>query len=104
MNKLFLIKITYVKQIEDVEKIRPMHREYLKNAYKNKNILLSGPHKEYEGKLGGIIIGKFDDISKADDFAKNDPFYINKTAIYEIIEFEVPLYNEILNEYFNNEQ
>lgn len=104
MNKLFLIKITYIKQIEEIEKIRPMHREYLKSGYKNKKLLLSGPHKEYEGKFGGIIIGKFNDTNEANGFAKNDPFYINKAAIYEIIEFEVPLYDQILDQYFNNEK
>ena len=100
MNKLFLIKITYIKPIEIVEKIRPMHRDYLKEGYKNKLLLLSGPHKEYNNKLGGIIIGKFRDISKADSFAKNDPFYLNQVATYEILEFEVPLFDNVLDNYF----
>lgn len=104
MNKLFLIKITYIKSIKEVEEIRPKHREYLKTGYSNKKLLLSGPHKEYNGKLGGIIIGKFNDINEANNFAKNDPFYLNETAKYEILEFEVPLYDDILNQYFNNEK
>ncbi len=104
MNRLFLIKITYLKEMKEVEAIRPLHREYLKNGYKDKKLLLSGPHKEFEGQFGGIIIGKFNDISEANDFAKNDPFYLNKIAKYEILEFEVPLYDNVLDKYFNNER
>lgn len=103
MNKLFLIKITYIKPIEIVEKIRPMHRDYLKEGYKNKLLLLSGPHKEYNNKLGGIIIGKFKDMAQADNFAKNDPFYLNQTATYEIIEFEAVLFDNALEKLFCNE-
>lgn len=101
MNKLFLIKTTYIQSMDMVEKMRPLHREYLKNSYKNNKLLLSGPYKEHDNKLGGIIIGKFDDFIEADEFAKNDPFYIDKIAIYEILEFEVPLFNDILKNYFS---
>ena len=100
MNKLFLIKITYTKPIEIVEKIRPLHRDYLKEGYKNKLLLLSGPHKEYNNHLGGIIIARFSDIKEAQHFANNDPFFLNEVAKYEIIEFEAVLFDDILKDIF----
>ncbi|RAX54726.1 GTP cyclohydrolase [Helicobacter sp. 16-1353] len=100
MNNLFLVIVTYIKPLDEVEALRPKHREYLKEGYKNKNLLLSGPHKEHNGKFGGILIARFPSKENVEEFTKNDPFYLNNVATYDIIEFEAVLFDEILKNYF----
>lgn len=100
MNNLFLMICTYIKPISEIEKIRPLHREYLQEGCKNKKLFLSGPHKEHKGNLGGVLIGKFDCIEDANLFTKNDPYCLNNVAIYEVIEFEALIYDDILKAYF----
>lgn len=100
MNNLFLIIITYIKPLNEIEALRTQHREYLKKGYESKNLLLSGPHKEYNNKLGGIIIARFSSKQEAQAFIKNDPYNLNNVATYEIMEFEAVLFDEILKDYF----
>lgn len=100
MNNLFLIIITYTKSLDEIEALRPKHREYLKDGYKNKTLLLSGSYKEYNKKFGGILIARFKSKKEMDEFIKNDPYNQNNAAKYEIIEFEAVLFDEILRDYF----
>lgn len=89
---MILISITY---INDVDEYRTDHRSYLSCFYKRDLLIASGPRKD--GK-GGFIITNFKDQNLAQEFINNDPFFVNKVAEYEIIEFEAVLKNDsILN-------
>ncbi|QUY41893.1 YciI family protein [Acaryochloris marina] len=92
-----LILLTYIKPLEEVDRIVKRHFDYLRENYRTQTFLLSG--RKWP-RTGGVIlaVGKsFDDI---EEIARQDPFCIAGVAEYEIIEFELgswlPELNSIL--------
>ena len=81
--KYYIIHITYVVPQNEVDLVRPEHREYLKLFYDNGTLLFSGPRMP---PTGGILVAK----AENDDFIKemiaSDPFSSKGIATYEIIE------------------
>lgn len=82
---MFIIKVTYIKPLSEVDKFLAAHREYLKTGYSKNLLLASGPQNP---RIGGIILARGNDKNKVLDFIESDPFKINSVATYEIIEFE----------------
>ncbi|MBN1467843.1 MAG: YciI family protein [Fusobacteriaceae bacterium] len=81
---MFIINLTYIKPLEEVEKYLEPHVKYLKNQYASNNFIASGRKNP---RTGGIIISKLEDIKILEKILGEDPFKINKIADYEIIEF-----------------
>ncbi|CAM2864875.1 YciI family protein [Helicobacter burdigaliensis] len=96
MRNLFLILVNYTKPLEVIDEILPAHREFLKENYKEGKLLTSGPR---EPRVGGIILGKFKDKEEALKFTRQDPFYQNQAASYEIMEFNPVLHDESLKNF-----
>lgn len=79
---IFLIELTYVKGIEDVEQHLADHVQFLDKFYSSGNFLLSGRKVP---RTGGVIMAKFEneeDVYKAID---EDPFHKNDIATYKVI-------------------
>ncbi len=70
--------------MEELEKVLPAHREYLDNYYALGKFLFSGRKNP---RTGGIIICSADGKDNIERIIKEDPFYINEIAEYEIVEF-----------------
>ncbi|MDD6055883.1 MAG: YciI family protein [Helicobacter sp.] len=96
MKNLFVIRVTYTKPFEEIEKILPRHREFLQSGYKSGNLVASGPQNP---KVGGIIIGTFSTKDEAESFFKDDPYALESLATYEIIEFSPVLHCDALKEF-----
>ena len=96
MKNLFIIFVTYTKELVEIEKILTSHREYLKTGYVSGNLLASGPQNP---RKGGIIVGQFDNKEAAVNFTKQDPFYLQNAAKYELVEFEPVLHQDFLKEF-----
>ncbi len=67
-----------------VEENLAEHREFLNKYYLSSNFILSGPQVPRDG---GVILVKGMERSKLDDVIAEDPFYKNKVASYQVIEF-----------------
>ncbi len=96
MKNLFAILITYTKPMNEIEKILPSHRAFLKNGYDSGNLLASGPQNP---KVGGIAIGAFESREDALEFFKNDPYALNSVATHQVLEFTPVLHQEFLKEF-----
>lgn len=83
--KKFVIHVSYHVALSRIEELTPDHRAYLQRFYESGNLLFSGPRVP---RTGGVIVGKFDSIPDVEQFVRNDPFYKNQVAEYEIIEFD----------------
>lgn len=81
---MFIFNLTYVKPISDVEKMLPAHISYLEKNYSTKKFICSGRKVP---RTGGIILCNCDTKQEAEQIAEQDPFFKEKIAKYEIIEF-----------------
>ena len=81
---MFIAILTYKKPIEEVEKNLAEHIKFLDKYYENKKFLISGRRNP---RTGGIILVNSDSLEEVSQIIREDPFYVNNLADYEIIEF-----------------
>lgn len=88
---MFLIMLQYKKPIEVVDEYLVAHRTFLGECYEKDCFIASGPRNP---RIGGIMLSQLKDRQQLDDLLKQDPFYINGIADYEIIEFTPVKYHK----------
>ncbi|MDE6232210.1 MAG: YciI family protein [Lachnospiraceae bacterium] len=81
---MFIFNLTYVKPIMDVEKFLQAHICYLEEQYSAKKFICSGRKIP---RTGGIILCNCATKQEAEQIMEQDPFFKEKIAKYEIIEF-----------------
>lgn len=81
---MFIIKVSYKKGLEEVDKFLLEHRAFLDLGYQKNFLIASGPQNP---RVGGIILSQLTDRQKLEAFLAHDPFTLNDIASYEIIEF-----------------
>ncbi len=81
---MFIILLTYIKPLEEVDSYLEAHVEYLKEQYSKNNFIASGRRVPREG---GVILSKLDSKEQLEEVLSKDPFSIAGLAKYEIIEF-----------------
>lgn len=81
---MFIISLTYICDLKEVDKILSEHAEYLRIQYKKGNFIASGRKVP---RTGGIILSKLDNKDELEKVLNQDPFKINNLAKYEIQEF-----------------
>ena len=81
---MFIVSLTYKKDLSEVDKFIKPHIEFLKDKY-SKNIFLASGRKV--PRTGGIILAAAKNKNELMEELKDDPFYINEIADYDIIEF-----------------
>ncbi|WP_428025135.1 YciI family protein [Arcobacter sp.] len=81
---MFIVNLTYIKSLDEVDKYLEAHVKYLKEQYAKKNFIASGRKIPRDG---GVILSKLTSKEKLQEILAEDPFNIAKLANYEIIEF-----------------
>ncbi|KTD11989.1 YCII domain-containing protein [Legionella gratiana] len=81
---MFVIQLTYLVPLSEVDKYLQSHREFLDYYYKQGLLIASGPMKP---RTGGIIIAATNDRAYLESIFKNDPYYLAEIAEYQFIEF-----------------
>lgn len=81
---MFIFNLTYVKPISEVEKFLPAHIDYLEEHYNAKRFICSGRKNP---RTGGIILCNCATKQEAEKIMEKDPFFKEKIAQYEIVEF-----------------
>ncbi|MGE4421841.1 MAG: YciI family protein [Pseudodesulfovibrio sp.] len=81
---MFILRLTYVKPLSEIDRLIPPHREYLAKYYASGNFLFSG---RQEPRTGGVIIARAGSRAEVEALIKEDPFLIEGVAEYEIVEF-----------------
>ncbi|HCT29935.1 MAG TPA: GTP cyclohydrolase, partial [Bacteroidales bacterium] len=74
---MYIIKVTYIKPIEEIDKHLAVHRAFLDKFYASGNLICSGPQNP---RTGGMIVCSFPNVDEVWDFIHQDPFYINSIA------------------------
>ncbi|EJP6473180.1 GTP cyclohydrolase [Clostridium botulinum] len=86
---MFILNLTYIKPITEVEKYLSNHISFLNQYYNNEKFICSGRKNP---RTGGIILCNAKDINEVNTIINEDPFYKEKIATYEIIEFNPTKY------------
>jgi uncharacterized protein YciI len=81
---MFIISLNYIKSIPDVERLIPAHRKFLEHFYGSGHFLLSGRKEPCDG---GIIIAQAENRSEIKNIIREDPFWKEQMADYQITEF-----------------
>ncbi|MCT4545028.1 MAG: YciI family protein [Vallitalea sp.] len=88
---MFVLVLEYIKSLDEIDKELQAHIKYLDKYYEQKKFICSGRRNP---RVGGVIICNANDKQEVESIIKEDPFYINKLAKYNIIEFSPTKYGE----------
>jgi uncharacterized protein YciI len=80
---LFIVSITYTSDLIEIDKHLDEHVIYLDKQYKDGNFLISG---RKEPRTGGVIISTVSSRNGLNEILRQDPFYREKLADYDITE------------------
>lgn len=81
---MFVISLRYIKSLSEVDAFIPAHITYL-NLYYDRGIFLASGRKV--PRTGGVIMAKAASKKQIEEIIKQDPFYIEGIAEYDIMEF-----------------
>ncbi len=81
---MFIVSLSYIKPIEEIDKHLEAHVAYLKQHYEKKSFIASGRKVP---RTGGVILSNLESKSELERILQQDPFSLNKVAEFEIIEF-----------------
>ena len=95
---MFIISLTYKKPIEEVEKYITDHIAFLDKYYTEKKFIFSGRKNP---RTGGVILSYHVTKLELEEILKEDPFFVNDVAKYEIIEFEATKYLDEFKQILN---
>ncbi len=84
-EKLFIVILKYLVELEIIAEHRQVHLEYLDKYYAKGVFIASGRQNP---KYGGIIIAKAESRRKLYEILSEDPFHQYLCAEYQALEFE----------------
>ena len=88
---MFIVNLTYIKPLDEVEKhLEKTHRFFLNQYYTKGLFIASGRKKSKNWRYHSHESKKNKDAVQ--EIIAHDPFYQNEIAQYEIIEFEASKY------------
>ncbi|GEM77404.1 YciI family protein [Vibrio sagamiensis] len=81
---MFIVSITYISEMSQIDKYLDAHIEYLDRNYERGVFIASGRKVP---RSGGIILAKARNRSELEEILNDDPFKIHNLADYELTEF-----------------
>ncbi len=79
---LYLVVLTYLRPLAEVDAQLAAHRAYLTEHYRAGHFLLSGPQ---DPRRGGVILARAESREIVETWVAQDPFHRAGVASYEII-------------------
>lgn len=86
---MFIIELTYIKDLHEVDRCLEAHIQYLDMYYAMGNFICSGRKNP---RNGGVILCNAADLAEVNQIIQADPFYKEKIASYKITEFQPTKY------------
>ena len=81
---MFIVSITYISEMSQIDKYLDAHIEYLDRNYERGVFIASGRKVP---RSGGIILAKARNRSELEEILNDDPFKIHNLADYELTVF-----------------
>lgn len=83
---MYVVALTYVKPIEEIDPLLPAHIEWLQEHYRGGRFLASGRKVP---RSGGVILAAKMARAELDAILAADPFNRNGVARYDVTEVEI---------------
>lgn len=96
---MFIVLLKYVKSLEEIDGLLPDHIKFLEEQYSQSKFIFSGRRNP---RIGGLILVNVNNETELWNILKEDPFYINKVAEYEIVEFTPTKWDPHFASFINN--
>lgn len=97
MTTVYIVILTYIKPLEEIDEAIPAHVEWLKKGYAEGIFLASGRRIP---RNGGVILAKCQSLASLEEHLREDPFQRLKLTTVEIIPFEPSMKTELLENVF----
>lgn len=81
---MFIVSLTYMSSLEEVDTHLDAHIAYLKQEYANGSFIASGRKMP---RTGGVILSNLKTRNELEAVLEKDPFFQNGIAQYDITEF-----------------
>jgi uncharacterized protein YciI len=95
---MFIIDLTYIVPLEELDEHMADHVKYLRKYYKKDVFVASGRKVP---RTGGIILAMADSKKAVEKIIKEDPFYKHELAEFTITQFLTSQYHPELKEFLN---
>ena len=89
----FVITLTYISELTEIEKHREAHLDFLRIQYDKGHFLMSGPQVP---RKGGVIIAQYPSKNELEKALLQDPFAINQLAHYNVVEFNPTMWADYI--------
>ncbi|MBF2789232.1 hypothetical protein ISN40_03170 [Enterobacter asburiae] len=93
MSTVYIVILTYIKPLEEIDAAIPAHVQWLKKGYAEGIFLVSGRRFP---RNGGVILAKCESLASLEERLREDPFQALKLATVEIIPFEPSMKTKLL--------
>ena len=97
MSTVYIVILTYIKPLKEIDAAIHTHVEWLKKGYSEGIFLASGRRTP---RNGGVILAKSESLAFLEERLREDPFQRLKLATVEIIPFEPSMKTELLENVF----
>lgn len=84
MDQHFIVLLTYVRPLEDVDIYLQGHRDFLQKYYNSGHLIVSGPQIP---RTGGLIMMRAQSLAEVESIMAEDPFTKNEVATIQVIQF-----------------
>jgi uncharacterized protein YciI len=84
-HAMFIVTLTYLKPVEEVDALMHDHVEWLKKGYAEGLFVASGRRVP---RTGGVILARSGDEAALHESLARDPFVIHGAARCEVVEFK----------------
>ena len=83
-HAMFIVTLTYLKPVEEIDALMHDHVEWLNKGYADGLFIASGRRVP---RTGGVILARSGDAAGLDAFLAEDPFVIHGAARCDVVEF-----------------
>ena len=97
MSTVYIVILTYIKPLEEIDEAIPAHVEWLKKGYAEGIFSASGRRVP---RNGCVILAKCESLASLEERLRKDPFQRLKLATADIIPFEPSMKTERLANVF----
>lgn len=97
---MFIITLTYQKNLDEVERHLADHISFLDKYYASGHFICSGRKNP---RTGGVILAHRTNREDIKRIIQEDPFYQHQTASYEIIEMIPTKFDKHLKDLFTED-
>ncbi|MFP2342982.1 YciI family protein [Enterobacter ludwigii] len=97
MSTVYIVILTFIKPLEEIDAEIPAHVEWLKKRYAEGIFLASGRRIP---RNDGVILAKCESLASLEERLREDPFQRLKLATADLIPFEPSMKTELLENVF----